>query len=396
MNEQLFFWHFFKAIELSLSYERWLDKYRLFVAALMQGQIPVEEDLRSFRRFCRILYLQDSRDEKRFDELLDAAIAREGAALYRLLDAALAAANMEIPQAPPPAEPPAPAPEPQNVDKKADTGAEENRKTKNRKTKDDSPEETQAVSKTMYYKTPLAFGEYDQDGGEPFPADPRFLHTDEYFSLTRRNMVKGWQFLRFKERGFDSTEVDVPATAFKIARDGLFLAPVFRQGTRNREDTLIILADVQGSMMPFHELTNRLIATAQHDGGHGRAPVYYFQNFPAGYVYRKANLAGPVKLGEALRKSNRNVTLAVVISDAGAARGNTDKGRVRLRKQQTDLFLQSLREHCARVLWLNPVPRHRWPGTASDNIKHLNMVSVFEQDVYNFQDTLRAIFKQKV
>lgn len=390
MKEQLFFWHFFKAIELTLSYERWIDKYYLFINALMQGTIPVDHNFQSFRLFCRILYLQDSRDEKRFDELLDEAIRREGDMLYQHLITAWEASETATEKK----TPPAPAPLPNLSQKGEEEGPDKKSSPKPRPQKKDE-EVIVPQSKTMYYKTPLDFGEDESSIVNTETEDTRFLHTDEYFSLTRRNMVKGWQFLRYKERGQYSQEVDVPSTALKIAREGLFTEPVFLHGARNREDTLIILADVLGSMMPFHELTNRLIYTAQNEGGHGRAPVFYFQNFPVGYVYRKPNLASPVKLQEALQKANRNVTTAIVISDAGAARGNTESERVGLRREHTATFLRSLHEHCAKVLWLNPVPFHRWQGTAADSIDHVQMVSVFEQDMYNFQDTLRAVFKQK-
>ncbi len=394
-NNRLLFWHFFQAIDRSLSYERWIDKYRLFLQTLEGGYIPYDEELCAFKQFCRVLYLQDIRDEARFNQLLNIAIEKERDLLLQALnDARPAQEKTAAPRDSPTPPPPAP-PQEEDDDRPASAPDIEDDMM------DDYLKEDEAVQpepKTWYYKTPLLYKDIENVQDEKRFTAPTFLHTDEYFSVTRRTMVKGWQFLRNKESSISTQEIDVPATTFKIAQQGLFLEPVYQPGVRNREDTLIILADVRGSMTPFHELTNRLIYTARHEGGHPRAPVYYFQNCPLGYVYRKPNLAEPVKIKEALLKANRNVTIAIVISDAGAARGNTNPTRIAERTQQTKHFLDFLHSTCAQVIWLNPVPKHRWEQTAADSIQHevLHMASVFEQDVYNFQDILRTIFKQKV
>lgn len=391
-TDNLLFWHFFKVIDQSLSYERWIDKYKLFLQALENGHIRYDEELKGFKQFCRILYLQDNQDESLFNQLLDQAIEREKDILKKKLDAARQIAKpREAPVAPP-------MPRQQHHEAEDIIGQQGEAENEESITPPPSKAVAKPTHKTMYYKTPLSYkGMSNGQGIKPLE-NAMFLHTDEYFSVTRRTMVKGWQFLRYKEKSIATRELDISATTFKIAQEGLFLSPVYKPGTRNREDTLIILADVRGSMTPFHELTNRLIATARQEGGHPRAPVFYFQNCPVGYVYRKSNLAEPVKIKEAMLKANRNVTIAIVISDAGAARGNTNAQRVNERTAQTKEFIHFLYSTCAHVIWLNPVPKHRWAQTAADRIKDevLHMASVFEQDVYNFQDTLRTIFKQNI
>ena len=148
-------------------------------------------------------------------------------------------------------------------------------------------------------------------------------------------------------------------------------------------------------MMPFHELTERLIATARSEGGHPRAPVFYYQNYPTGYVYSKPNFSDPVKVGEALVKANRNSTIAVVISDGGAARGNTDLTPIKKREEMTEAFLQMLRDTCAHVIWLNPMPEHRWKNTSAELIsKHVyKMKAIMDNEGSSFQDMLRTILR---
>lgn len=389
--ERLPFWHFFQALERELSYERWYDKYQLFLDALSGGVIVKDNNWQHFRQFCKFLYLQDLRDEVQFDFLLDEAIVSERDALEAFFAGKIATEAAEIaatalpegspeppPAAPlPPPSPPAPSEE-SNVLPPAGN----------------MPEPLDGRGqRSMYFHPPARHRRADV---QKAMQSRMYLHTDEYFPITRRQMVKGWQFLRNREKGRPGRDVDIPSTIQQIEREGFFLEPKYLFDQRNREDALIIFADYRGSMTPFHALTDRLIYTAMHEGGHSRAQVFYFQNHPAGYVYRKPNLSEPVKLKEALLKTNRNSTLAIVISDAGAARGNNDAARIQARLETTRLFIRQLRESCAHVLWLNPMPSHRWLDTAAEWIMDevLLMVPVLDHEATNFQDTLRTIFKQ--
>lgn len=398
--ERLPLWHFFHDIEKFLSYERWIDKYRLFMQALLdsstasahkdyQPVIIYDEEWTHLKKFIKYLYLQDLRDEQRFDELLDSAIIREKELLR---------SYFQVKQ------PLADRPETNREDSskaRKETGAEETKRPENNDDNDDlsgseklmeePPESTSGGTK--YYQPPAAPAQLT----EPYSlVSSNYLHTDEYFPVTRRQMIKGWQFLRLKEKSNRPENIDIEATIEQIARDGgLFLEAKYLQGFQNRLDTLIIFADYRGSMTPFHELTNRLIQTARSEGGHPRAPVFYFQNYPIGYVYRQPNLTKQVKLKEALVTANRNFTMAIVISDAGAARGNTDTKRVDTRVAITNDFLEDLSTYCAHTIWLNPMPAHRWNNTAAMQIKDkvMLMAPILDHNTYHFQDTMRTILK---
>jgi uncharacterized protein with von Willebrand factor type A (vWA) domain len=224
----------------------------------------------------------------------------------------------------------------------------------------------------------------------------RYVHSDEYFPMTRRDMTKSWQYLRKKERKGLENIMDIPATVKSVAKNGLFFNPILKQRFINRADTVLILADCRGSMMPFHELTRRFITTARKDGGHENAAIYYFQNYPLSNVYRQANLSDAIKLKEALIKANRHLTLAIIISDAGAAKGNTDSKIVAKRVELTKNFIAILNDHVAHILWLNPMPEHRWEGTAAEQIKDMvdAMMPILEGDEAHFQDNFRLILKK--
>jgi uncharacterized protein with von Willebrand factor type A (vWA) domain len=391
-NRHLPFWSFFHDIEKTLSYERWIDKYTLFFEALSQETILYDKDWHNFKQFCKALYLQDYRDEEKFEKLLDRAIEKEQNWLLTQLrqtpDTNLSNTDADG-----------------QLQRSRDRAEIENSIPEKDPVRDDTVEDKtnslvgpEAIAhRSMFYLPPMdRFTENSSSNRSLQPVN--FLLTDEYFPVTRRQMVKAWQFLRHKERGIKSDGLDLEATVIQIAKNGLFLEPIYKPSLRNREDTLIIFSDYRGSMTPFHELSNRLIHTAKTEGGHPRAPLFYFQNYPVGYVYKNPNLTQPLKLKEALLKTNRNFTLAIIISDAGAARGNTDPGAIRARVDMTSLFLDNLNESCAHTIWLNPMPRHRWKNTAAELIekKVFLMTPVLEHNSYNFQEILRTILKQNL
>lgn len=384
------FWHFFQQIEKELSYERWIAKYFLFIDAIfVQNVVAWEKDWHSFKNFCKVLLLQDHRHEDRFLQLLDEAIAAEKVRMHNYFQQAASKAEPGIKEH----KEKKSEKEPQQPEEDKEVNKHKPRISRNNSTMPepvDSKEE-----KKLFYHTPAGQGINEVRAAEE---KINFLFTDEYFPVTRRQMIKGWQFLRYKEKSGLRDEIDIKATINKVARDGLFLEPVFRTDVRNREDVLIIYADCQGSMAPFHELTNRLVATARGEGGHPKAKVYYFQNCPLAYVYESSNFGKPVKLKESLLKANRNTTMAVVISDAGAARGNADEVRKEARLEKTKKFLAELNQRCNHTVWLNPMPAHRWNNTAAELISEevFLMVPVLDGDSYNFQDTFRTILKQYV
>lgn len=389
------FWHFFREIETALSYERWIDKYKILLQALVNGHIRYDEEWSHLRRFMKALYLQDHKDKALFETLLDAAIEKEKSFLEAY------AKKEELPQGNRTNELGKKAPD-EKTDSIPDSEIVPTKTERepqlpvNEESMKEPPEGVD--KKTKYYHPPLNGSASPAEGASELPVKRKgFLQTDEYFPVTRRQMIKGWQYLRHQEKGRGVRGIDITATVQQIAKDGLFLEPKYVPSLQNRPDTVIIFADSRGSMTPFHELTDRLLQTARGEGGHPRAPVFYFKNYPLGYVYRHPSLSGQVKLSEALLTANRNFTLAVVISDAGAARGNTDPARKKMRLDDTEDFLDALEAKCAHIIWLNPMPVHRWRNTAADLIrkeKKLLMAPLLERDSYDFQNTIRTILKQ--
>lgn len=220
-------------------------------------------------------------------------------------------------------------------------------------------------------------------------AGSRFQLTDNYLPLTRREMVHAWRHLRKREQYVMSDVLDIRQTVQQIATQGMLLQPVYEKEQVNSDNLLLILADRKGSMTPFHKLTDTLIETAVKGGGHSKALVYYFYNCPMDVVYKNPNLTGPVTLTELYSMIRPDHTNALIISDAGAARGNSNRKRV----LETRKFLYGNSENAGLhksalfVVWLNPMPRHRWTNTSAQNIANdpdTPMYPVMDDPYLNF------------
>jgi hypothetical protein len=387
-KERLPFWHFFHRIEKELSYERWIEKYGLFERALTGNDQTITwddtDDWQSFRSFCKILYLQDHRDETRFDAILTEAIEIEKRLVLSAFTTTLDDPNKQptidsnpAPTVISPPPPPLLPPEDKGKSKKSNVKAEQPK-----------------FDDVLYFHPQLD----TSNTTENWTNTTIYLHTDEYFPVTRRQMGVAWQYLRRKEKGGLTNEINLPATIQKVAKEGLFLYPVMQFAAINRADNLIFFADTRGAMAPFHEFTRRLIHTAKNEGGQIKAPVYYFQNYPSGFVYKQENLSDPIKVSETLLKTNRNATLAIIISDAGAALSDfADESQRAQYTTNVTLFLGQLREQVAHIIWLNPMPEHRWLGTPAQAIQQqvTIMAPVFDEGGINFPNIVRLLLKKR-
>lgn len=389
------FWHFFRRLEKELSYEPWIEKYKLFLQGITElGLLSERQDFipggteQAFVQFCKFLYLQDVRDEKRFEEILKEAIQvekKEWAEWIREVE------PLDIEEDPE-----------KNPEK--DSGSNNfpsSQGNSKEETPTDSNEEPETETpQSIYLQYRPAFSYEQGQGISVNPVAPRFLDSDEYFPLTRREMVKSWQYLRIKKKsGFDN-QLDMAKIVDQVAVQGIFTSPVYRPKLVNRNDALVIFADTRGSMTPFEALSDRLIETAKGQTEHPNAPVFYFQNFPGGYVFKARNLSEPIPLAEALRSSNAKVTYAIVISDAGAARGVSDEEVIANRAKMTQQFLKILQQHTSKIIWVNPMPRHRWANTAAERIAFPEkftapapdvMLSVLDEKSFHFQSALHVL-----
>lgn len=202
------------------------------------------------------------------------------------------------------------------------------------------------------------------------PGD-RTLRSGDYLPVTQRQMRQSWRRLRQMVREGVSTELDVEATVQQIGRQGLLLNPVLVPRRVNRTE-LLLLVDQDGSMVPFRGLSMRLAETALRGGQLGETGVVYFHNCPVDYLYSDPYYQQAESTQTILAQLRGDRSVALIFSDAGAARGGLNPERVEL----TQSFLKQLKQQVRYVAWLNPMPRSRWKNTSAAEIAHL--VPMFE------------------
>ena len=212
----------------------------------------------------------------------------------------------------------------------------------------------------------------------------RFVFSTDYLPVTQRQMKQMWRHLRRLTKEGIATELDIEATVNQIGRYGMMLEPVLSPARVNRTE-LLLLIDQDGSMVPFHSLSVRLGETASRGGQLGAAGIYYFHNCPVGYLYYDPVHQQAEPIENVLARLRQNRVVALIFSDAGAARGGLNSERIEL----TKVFLKQLKQHVRYVAWLNPIPKKRWLSTTAGEIAGL--VPMFEATREGLDSAINAL-----
>lgn len=219
------------------------------------------------------------------------------------------------------------------------------------------------------------------------PPQPQLPEAGEdlraYWPVSRRSMVYTWRYLRRPVKDGPRNVLDLAATVERAARRGLFLEAVYERRETNHAH-LVLLVDQGGSMVPFHRFTRDLVETACGESPIGQVDVAYFHNVPPDRLYRDAYLTEPLPLEHALAGCTPDSSI-LLVGDAGAARGYRNLQRVRSSTQ----LLVRLKRLTTLIAWLNPMPRHRWPGTSAELIAHL--VPMFQMDADGFSNAVDVL-----
>lgn len=220
------------------------------------------------------------------------------------------------------------------------------------------------------------------------PSEPEFPESrsdlDVYWPVSRRHMVYTWSYLRRPVPDGPENILDINATVERATHQGFYLAPVYRRSQRN-DAQLILLIDQGGSMTPFHRFTRDLVHTACGDGSPiHQTEVFYFHNIPSERVYADTYLTESIPWSRASALWSGNTSI-LLVSDAGAARGQRQFDRIRA----TTAFLAQLKRKTTLIAWLNPMPEERWPGTSAQIVSH--MVPMFQMDPQGFSNAIDVL-----
>jgi uncharacterized protein with von Willebrand factor type A (vWA) domain len=182
----------------------------------------------------------------------------------------------------------------------------------------------------------------------PYQLTPRSLPVD------RAGVRRWWTGVRVPLPLQRDRELDVGATIARMEREGADCEPVLR-AVRSRPSQLVVFLDTSPTMIPFRPVLEPLLQAATQ--GHiALARVYRFTTVPLQVLYPWEQPNQGVMLDRVLSRLHRHRTIAVILSDAGAAGGIYSPERIR----KTQQFLERLAPCVQQVLWLNPVPDFRW------------------------------------
>ncbi len=216
--------------------------------------------------------------------------------------------------------------------------------------------------------------------GETFPIITKDI------PVTYRQMKQGWRYLRHLIREGVPTELDLEETIDQIGQQGFLLNPVLKPRRINKIE-LLLLIDQDGSMVPFHHLSQALINTASRGGRFNQVRVYYFHNCPSDYLYQDPYHLEAVPIEDCLSQLPKKRVVCLIFSDAGAARGQFSSKR----RRRTKFFLKELQQYVHHIAWLNPFPRERWEYTTAEEIaKLVPMFEVNRQELYQAIEMLRG------
>jgi len=204
-----------------------------------------------------------------------------------------------------------------------------------------------------------------------------------YWPISRRMMAYGWRYLRRTLPDGPADVLDAPATLERVAREGFFLAPVYRRRERATA-RLALLVDQAGSMVPFHRFTRDLTETALVERALSQVEVYYFHNLLAEEMYLDPYLTSHVKRDDIFAAFD-DETSVLIVSDAGAARGFRRRERIR----GTTAMLSALNRRTSLLAWLNPMPTDRWRGTSAEIIAH--QVRMFQMNQDGFSSAIDVV-----
>ena len=219
-----------------------------------------------------------------------------------------------------------------------------------------------------------------------FAAFKPTANPNDYLPVTGQQMVQGWYNLRRSVRTGTKLELDVAATIEQIKRLGKLVLPV-EKPRRLKYSSLLLLIDWGGSMQPFHVLSRQLVATAEQTGCLGFHSCYYFNNYPYSEFYCDSQFNNEISVAKVLAGLSPQHSVVLIFSDTGAARRDWILRRI----EETESFLNRLKQQVKTIVWLNPLPESAWRETTAAAIAKLPNIKMFAADSAGFQKAIEVL-----
>jgi uncharacterized protein len=172
-----------------------------------------------------------------------------------------------------------------------------------------------------------------------------------------------WRALRRPITDLRLSELDVFATVERIGQEGFFSDIITRPMVQKKAE-LLLLVDDSNAMLPFTPVIQPLVQLVLNRRI-SPALIYRFNQYPTNYLYQWHHPLRGESLDRVLGRLNRQRTVVIILSEAGAASSLYHQERV----IGTGKFLERLLPCVREVLWLNPLPYERWANTTAAAIQ---------------------------
>jgi uncharacterized protein with von Willebrand factor type A (vWA) domain len=193
-----------------------------------------------------------------------------------------------------------------------------------------------------------------------------FKDLDDGVELGTRNMKLALRRLRTFAREGAKEELDLPGTVRATAANAGYLDLQMVPERHNKVKVLLFL-DVGGSMDPHVAVCEQLFSAARAEFKH--LEYFYFHNFTYEYVWRdnRRRRDQRFRTWDLIHSFGPDYKL-IFVGDATMSPYEMERagGSVEHYNEEPGIvWLQRLREHYRRSVWLNPEPSAHWNYTAS-------------------------------
>jgi uncharacterized protein with von Willebrand factor type A (vWA) domain len=189
-----------------------------------------------------------------------------------------------------------------------------------------------------------------------------YINYSDSSTMARENLRQVLASLKSLQFVGPETELNVDETIYRTAKNGGEIELIFGRELRDRLKLVVLLDNGGYSMMPYVNLVKQVFSKIQAQ--FKELKYYYFHNCIYGTVYQDQARFTPLPWQQ-FTSGGRDRRL-IVIGDANmapaelmAANGGIDFHATE-RKPGRD-WLKDLKAAFPLSVWLNPIPRDRWP-----------------------------------
>jgi hypothetical protein len=196
-------------------------------------------------------------------------------------------------------------------------------------------------------------------------------------------LVALWRRFFIPVRRRDTMEIDAAATVRAAARSGSIVAPVMKLRRKNTA-RLLLLIDTGEAMTPWRQFENLLVESLDPRTSRLHAvEIRYFNGVPSQKAFVERNLRKAEPLAEVLKRNGGNPLL--VVGEGGVVQARSDPS---FRRRMEELLSLADAFENNPLIWVNPMPRRRWPGSLMDLLNDRPNVHAVE---LNPEALLRAV-----